>query len=72
MLERPVHAHLDDLALPCFPFAKEIRKSPIIIADEIDLAINRPLIHKAESVNRDVNIFLNRSTITSALLQKIL
>ncbi len=72
MLERPVHTHLGDLALPCFPFAKELRKSPVVIADEIALAINHPMIHKAEAVNGYVNIFLNRSTITSALLQKIL
>jgi arginyl-tRNA synthetase len=72
MLERPVHTHLGDLALPCFPFAKELRKSPVVIAAEIAQAINNPLIHKAEAVNGYVNIFLNRSTITSALLQKIL
>ena len=72
MLERPVHTHLGDLALPCFPFAKVLRKSPVVIADEIASAINHPLIHKAEAVNGYVNIFLNRSPITSALLQKVL
>ena len=39
---------------------------------KLPMAINHPLIHKAEAVNGYVNIFLNRSTITSALLQKIL
>ncbi|KAA0955792.1 arginine--tRNA ligase [Sporosarcina sp. ANT_H38] len=71
-LEKPVHAHLGDLALPCFPFAKELRKSPMVIADEIAQAINHPLIRKAEAVNGYVNIFLDRTTVTSALLQKIL
>ena len=71
MLARPVHAHMGDLALPCFPFAKNLSKSPVIIAEEISNAINHPLIHKAEAVNGYVNIFLNRSPITSSLLQKI-
>ena len=70
-LRRPIHANLGDLALPCFPFAKELRKSPIVIAEEIAKAIDHPLIHKAEAVNGYVNIFLNRSTITSSLLQTI-
>ena len=26
MLERPVHTHMGDLALPCFPFAKAVKK----------------------------------------------
>ena len=70
MLEKPVHAHLGDLALPCFPFAKELRKSPIVIAEEIAQAINHPLIRKAEAVNGYVNIFLNRTTITSPYCRK--
>ena len=71
MFERPIHAHMGDLALPCFPFAKNLRKSPVAIADEIAKAINHPIIHKAEAVNGYVNLFLNRSSITSSLLHKI-
>ena len=71
MFERPIHSHMGDFALPCFPFAKNLRKSPVIIAEEIAKVINHPTIHKAEAVNGYVNIFLNRSPITSSLLQKI-
>lgn len=71
MLERPTYAHMGDLALPCFSFAKKLRKSPVLIADEIAKAIHHPLIHKTEAVNGYVNIFLNRSPITSSLLQTI-
>ena len=35
MLERPTQAQLGDFALPCFPFAKVLRKSPVVIAEEI-------------------------------------
>ncbi|MFJ7934158.1 arginine--tRNA ligase [Sporosarcina sp. NPDC096371] len=71
MLERPVHTHLGDLALPCFPFAKELRKSPVVIAEELAQAINHPLILKAQAMGGYVNIFVNRSEITRFLLQTI-
>ncbi|MBE1555227.1 arginyl-tRNA synthetase [Filibacter limicola] len=72
MLESPVHTHLGDWALPCFPFAKELRKSPIVIAEDIAKAIDHPLIRQAAAVNGYVNIFLDRTTIASSLLQTIL
>ena len=50
---------------------KQLRKSPVSIADEIAKAINHPLIHKAEAVNGYVNLFLNRTIVTSSLLQLI-
>ncbi|WP_342508180.1 arginine--tRNA ligase [Sporosarcina sp. FSL K6-2383] len=71
MLERPTHTHLGDLALPCFPFAKELRKSPVVIAEELAKAIHHPLILKAQAVAGYVNIFVNRSVMTDSLLQTI-
>ena len=71
MLERPTHTHLGDLALPCFPFAKELRKSPVVIAEELAKAIHHPLISKAQAAGGYVNIFVNRSVITESLLQTI-
>ncbi|MDW0118851.1 arginine--tRNA ligase [Sporosarcina thermotolerans] len=72
MLERPAHAKLGDFALPCFPFAKVLRKSPVAIAEEIAASINHPLIQKAEAVNGYVNLFMNREVIADTLLQTIL
>lgn len=72
MLERPAHAKLGDFALPCFPFAKVLRKSPVAIAEEIATSITHPSIRKAEAVNGYVNIFLNRTAITDDLLHTIL
>ena len=72
MLERPTQAQLGDFALPCFPFAKVLRKSPAVIAEEIAASINHPLIRKAEAVNGYVNLFINREVIADSLLQTIL
>ena len=71
MLERPVHTHLGDLALPCFPFAKELRKSPIVIAEELAKSIHHPLISKVQAVGGYVNIFVNRPVMADFLLQTI-
>ncbi|MEG0456901.1 MAG: arginine--tRNA ligase, partial [Oscillospiraceae bacterium] len=35
MLETPSESSLGDIALPCFQFAKTLRKSPQIIASEL-------------------------------------
>ncbi|WP_060203048.1 arginine--tRNA ligase [Sporosarcina koreensis] len=72
MLERPANSKLGDFALPCFPFAKVLRKSPVTIAEEIAGSLTHPSIRKAKAVNGYVNIFLNRGEITDNLLHKIL
>ncbi|WP_431312303.1 arginine--tRNA ligase [Sporosarcina oncorhynchi] len=71
-LERPVYAHLGDFAMPCFQFAKILRKSPAIIAEDIAASVAHPSILKAEAVNGYVNIFLNRTAISSDILRTII
>ncbi|WP_203247500.1 arginine--tRNA ligase [Sporosarcina beigongshangi] len=71
MLERPIHTNLGDLALPCFSLAKELRKPPVAIAEELAKAIHHPLISKAQAAGGYVNIFVNRSVITDSLLKTI-
>lgn len=71
MIERPSQAGLGDFALPTFPFAKELRTSPKLIAEQIANAINHPAIQRAEAVNGYVNLFLNRSSIAQNLLDTI-
>lgn len=70
-LERPAHARLGDFALPCFQFAKILRKSPAIIAEEIATSVHHPSIRKAEAVNGYVNIFLDRATISEDILHTV-
>ncbi|MCM3744339.1 arginine--tRNA ligase [Sporosarcina luteola] len=72
MLERPANSKLGDFALPCFPFARALRKSPVAIAEEIAGSLTHPSIRKVEAVNGYVNIFLNRTAITDDLLHLIL
>ncbi|TQR14185.1 arginine--tRNA ligase [Psychrobacillus soli] len=72
MIEIPTYAHLGDFALPCFPFAKKLRKSPILIAQELAATIKDEKIEKVEAVNGYVNIFMKRTTFTYSILTTIL
>lgn len=72
MIEVPAYAHLGDYAIPCFPFAKKLKRSPNLIAEEIAKSIQDPSIAKVEAVNGYVNIFMNRKLFSSIILTTIL
>ncbi len=65
LLETPPEASMGDFALPCFSFAKTLRKNPKLIAEEIKEGLLRKAeelaIEKVEAVNGYCNIFLNRT-----------
>jgi len=65
LLETPPESSMGDFALPCFSFAKILRKNPKLIAEELAaglLAQTEKLgIEKVEAVNGYCNIFLNRA-----------
>ena len=52
-----------DYCLPCFSLAKTLRKSPMVIAEEIagQLNLDNSNIEKVECVAGYVNFFLNKS-----------
>jgi len=68
MIEIPTYAHLGDFSLPCFPLAKKLRKSPILIAQELAASILDESIEKTEAVNGYVNIFMKRTTFAYSIL----
>ena len=52
---------LADYAFPCFKFAKTLRKSPVIIANEVVSQIEKPdFIESIEAVNGYVNFKLSK------------
>lgn len=61
-----------DLAYPCFPLSKILKKSPKEIAEEIAGEIKRrEWIDKVEAVNGYVNFFINVKKLAEKLLKKI-
>ncbi|MBQ8522417.1 MAG: arginine--tRNA ligase [Clostridia bacterium] len=65
-----IDASKGDFCLPCFSLAKIMRKSPMMIADDIanSLNINGTTIEKIESVAGYVNFFLNKAKISESVL----
>lgn len=65
-----IDASKGDFCLPCFSLAKTLRKSPVMIADEIANSLNLAdsNIEKVESVAGYVNFFLNKARIGENVL----
>jgi arginyl-tRNA synthetase len=73
LLEIPKDEKLGDYALPCFTFAKEMKKNPVEIAKELALRIKSDkIIEKAEAVGPYVNVFLNKQAFAEEIINNIL
>lgn len=72
-IEVPKDNKMGDYALPCFKLAKEMKKSPVIIANEIKDKIKLPneYISKIEAVNGFLNIFINNEILIKDLLEEM-
>lgn len=72
-IEMPKDKNNGDYAFPCFRLAKELKKAPHIIAEEIKekIEINEKYITKIEIAGGYINFYINRSIITEQVLKKI-
>lgn len=75
LLEKPRDPKMGDIALPCFVFAKKLRKAPQQIA--ADLAENLSKIEwehieKAQAVGPYLNFFYKQSGVAESVLSSIL
>ncbi len=61
-----------DYSLPCFRFAKQLRQSPMAIADSIksSFAVDS-YISKVESVAGYVNFFVNKATFVADTIAEV-
>ena len=61
-----------DLAIPLFAFAKTMKKSPVVIAKDFEEAIKDVAeIDKFEFMNGFLNIFLERRSLSTSILNTI-
>ena len=72
-IEKPKDNRMGDFALPCFKLAKEMKKPPMQIANEIKEEIEVPTeyIKNIEVVNGFLNIFINNETLIQNLLDEM-
>lgn len=72
IVENPKDYTLGDYAIPCFVFAKKLKKSPSEIANYIKENINNNCYEKLEIVNGYLNIFIKKRVLIEYVIDKII
>lgn len=69
----PPNTDMGDYALPCFKFAKTLRKSPVVIAQELAEKISTDdVISEVTALNGYLNFKINKSGLARETLEKVL
>ena len=69
----PPDKNMGDYALPCFKFAKALRKAPVMIANELcEKFVCDDVISSVEAVNGYLNFKINREGLVKDSLARIL
>lgn len=73
IIEQPKDSEKGDFAMPCFKFAKELRKSPVMIAEELkEQLVNLDNIEKVEAVNGFLNFFVSKEDMVKTVIDKVI
>ena len=68
----PPNTEMGDYALPCFKFAKVLRKSPVMIAETLKAAfVTDEVVSEVSAVNGYLNFKINKDGLTAQTLSKI-
>jgi arginyl-tRNA synthetase len=70
-LEQPPEKALGDYALPCFRFAKALKKNPNIVAEELKdalIACKNPWVDQVNLKGAFLNIFTNQKQVAKTLI----
>lgn len=72
-IEIPKYANNGDFAFPCFRLAKELKKSPIAIAEEIkqNIKLDNNLIEKMDVVGGYLNFYTNKENFAKEVLEEV-
>ena len=69
----PPNSDMGDYALPCFKFAKVLRKSPVAIAEELkNVYVCDETISEVSAVNGYLNFKVNKTGLADATLKEVL
>lgn len=69
----PPNSEMGDYALPCFKFAKILRKSPVAIAEELKSGfITDNVICEVSAVNGYLNFKINKNGLANSVISQIL
>lgn len=73
-IEVPKDSTNGDYAFPCFRLAKELKKSPIMIANDIKekIVLDENIIEKIEVVSGYLNFYVNKQKLASEVIGEML
>jgi arginyl-tRNA synthetase len=74
-IEQPPEKNMGDYALPCFRFAKALKKNPNLLAEEMKISLEAEKNEWIESIELKgafLNIFTNRNKIAAHIIPSIL
>ena len=71
-IEVPANKEMGDYSLPCFKLARELKKAPQMIANDIkeQLKFEEELISKIEVVNGYLNFYINPLALVKTVLEE--
>lgn len=72
LMETPKQDEFGDAAFPCFTLAKQYKKAPAVIAQELADKLSHLFFTKVEAVGPYVNVFFDRQTVSNEVLCEIL
>lgn len=71
MIEVPKEQNMGDYAFPCFRLAKELKKSPQIIAGELKEKLEKiDFVEKTEVAGGYLNFFVKKDILTKAVIEE--
>lgn len=73
MIEMPPNSEMGDYSFPCFKLAKELKKSPMVIAEELKnkIVLDNEIFDKIEVTGGYLNFFVNKENIVKEVLKEI-
>ena len=73
LIVTPPNSEMGDFALPCFKFSKILRKSPVIIAEELKAKYaTDDIISEVAAINGYLNFGVNKAGLAKSVLSEIL
>lgn len=71
-IEKPKNSEMGDYAFPCFKLAKELKKAPALIAQDLkeNIVIDENIIEKVEIVGGYLNFYINKETLVKEVLNE--
>ncbi|URZ05843.1 arginine--tRNA ligase [Clostridium felsineum] len=72
IIEVPPKKDMGDFALPCFQFAKVLRKAPNAIAEDISKKIDKSGFEKVENLGPYLNFFVDKADFVRETVEKVL